>query len=253
MWIRLRQIALVAKDLDPVVADLRAVFGLGEGYNDPGVDTFGLRNAVVPVGAQFIEVVSPVRDNTAGGRYLERRGGDGGYMVILQCDDHAPVKARVDAQRVRKVVEHDGDHYRIMQLHPRDTGGTFLEIDVQVDGESMDGPWEPAGPTWQQQRTDTVHGITAAEIQCENPDVVAAKWSAAIGAPVQQAVLGAFTVPLDNATLRFVAVADGRGEGLGGIDVRVRDVATTTKQAAARGVGDGQTFLIGGLRIRVLS
>ena len=88
MWLRLRQIALVARQLAPVVDDLRELFGLAVAYRDPSVEAFGLENAVLPVGNQFLEVVAPIREGTAGGRYLERRRGDGGYMVILQCDDH---------------------------------------------------------------------------------------------------------------------------------------------------------------------
>ena len=47
---RLRQIALVARELEPVVADLCAVFDLEVAYRDPGVAEFGLQNAVMPVG-----------------------------------------------------------------------------------------------------------------------------------------------------------------------------------------------------------
>jgi hypothetical protein len=70
-------------------------FGLDVGYRDPGVKTFGLENAIFPVGNQFVEVVAPIQEETAGGRYLDRRGGDDCYMVICQCDDHRPRKQRV--------------------------------------------------------------------------------------------------------------------------------------------------------------
>jgi hypothetical protein len=251
--LRLRQIAFVAAELEPVVDDLRSVFAFGVPYNDPGVAVFGLHNAVIPAGHQFIEVVAPTRDGTAGGRYLERRGGDGGYMVILQCDDHPTVKARLDALGVRKVVETDSDHYAIMQLHPKDTGGSFLEIDVQHGGGSMDGPWEPAGPTWQQQRSPTVRGITAAELQSDAPDELAARWSAILDRPVSGEG-DPPTITLDNATLRFVAATDGRGEGLGGIDVDVDPLtrAAVLERAESRGrrVADDVVF-VGGVRVRV--
>ena len=90
MWLRLRQIALVAAKLQPVLDDLRSVFGLEVCHVDPGVGVFGLENSLLPVGNQFIEVVAPVEEKTAGGRYLERRGGDGGYMFITQKDGAAP-------------------------------------------------------------------------------------------------------------------------------------------------------------------
>ena len=76
---RLRQVALVARACGRVAAELGRAFGWGEPLRDPGVGGFGLTNAVFAVGGTFLEVVAPVRPDTTAGRYLERRGGDGGY------------------------------------------------------------------------------------------------------------------------------------------------------------------------------
>jgi hypothetical protein len=173
-------------------------------------------------------------------------------MVILQCDDHGPVKARVDALGVRKVIELDMDHYRLMQLHPHDTGGSFLEIDVQVGGEALDGPWEPAGPDWNAARTDTVTGITSAEIQAENPAAVATRWAELLGLPVDATDEDAPALHLDNAALRFVPAADGRGDGLSGIDLGVIAPADVTASAERRHLPvSDDTVTIGGVRIRL--
>ena len=86
---RLRQLVVVARDLEPVVDEICQKLGVEVCYRDPGVRHFGLRNALMAVGDCFIEVVSPIQDGTAAGRYLERRGGDGGYMLLLQVDDLA--------------------------------------------------------------------------------------------------------------------------------------------------------------------
>ena len=56
MWLRVRQIALIARERS-VVDDIRDVFGLEVAFRDPAVKTFGLENAVFPVGSQFLEVV----------------------------------------------------------------------------------------------------------------------------------------------------------------------------------------------------
>jgi hypothetical protein len=249
MWLRLRQIALVAEELAPVEAELEDVLGIAICYRDPGVAHFGLENALLPIGNQLLEVVAPIRENTAGGRYLARRGGNGGYMVITQCDDHAPRRARVEALGVRVVTEFESSEFRNMQLHPRDTGGSFLEIDEQVgpNAHDPDGPWEPAGPNWKAaQRLDRVTGIAAAEIQCDDPGRVAARWSEITEIPVRE-VTGHPTLALDNATLRFVPCRDGRPEGLGGIDVTTADRAAILAAAEARGVrsGDDQVHLCG--------
>jgi hypothetical protein len=256
--LRLRQIALVAHNLDPIEADLQAVFGLGTAFNDPHIDIFGLRNAVIPAGRQFIEIVSPVQENTAGGRYLERRNGDGGYMTIFQCDDHPAVKGRADELGIRRVVDQQGKEYWILQLHPADTGGTFLEIDVQHGGESLDGLWEPAGKQWRDNITDTLVAITAAEVQSPNPAPLAERWSRILAVPATVSDGGTVhTLTVDNATVRFVVATDGRPEGLGGIDVTVRwdQLDAVLARAADRGLsspGDPSLLHLGGMRIRVL-
>jgi hypothetical protein len=252
--LRLRQLALVANDIDPVLDDLRGVFGLEVAFNDPSVKVFGLKNAVIPVGNQFVEVVSPIQENTAGGRYLLRRNGDGGYMVILQCDDHPPRKARVEEMGIRKVAEQDEHNYSIMQLHPQDTGGSFLEIDVQGGGEDLNGPWMPAGPNWQKAiRTERLAGIAAAEIQSPQPEVVADRWGKILDVAPQPDDDGRPTITLDNASIRFVEATDGRGEGLGGIDLLAADRDAVLAEASKRGIlGDDDVIVACGVRFRLV-
>lgn len=250
MWLRLRQIALVAHKLQPVAADLKAVFGLEVGYVDPGVAKFGLENALLPVGSQFLEIVAPTEEGTAGGRYLDRRGGDGGYMVICQCNDHGPRKSRVLELGLRTVFSYDRPGHSVMQLHPKDTGGSFLEIDWAGGGDDPAGPWPPAGDDWQPAvRTDVVSAITAAEIQAAKPEALAARWGEITQIDVTRDEEERPTLVLENATIRFVAENDGRGEGLGGIDIAASDSGRALATARERGcLSDEGAILVGGLR-----
>lgn len=251
LWVR--QIALVAHDRDKVVEDFRAVLGLEVGFVDPGVGQFGLHNALLPVGGQFIEIVAPVKDGTTAGRYLERRRGDGGYMVILQCSDHAPVKKRAADLALRKVLEFDEHAYSCMQFHPRDTGGSFLEVDCHRGSTPPYGPWSPAGKRWRDAvRTERVFGIAGAEVQGPEPAKLAARWSEILELPVTSEA-GVPTLTLANGTIRFVRDADGRGEGLGGIDLIAADRARVLAAARDRGVlGDGDVIGICGMRVRLV-
>jgi len=249
MWLRLRQIAGVAETLADVERKICKVLGVEVCFRDPGVGYFGLENALFPIGNQLLEVVAPIKEGTAGGRYLDRRGGDGGYMVITQCDDHPPRRARVDALGVRIVHDHTSDAFINMQLHPRDTGGSFFEIDQQRGEGSLapDGPWHPAGPDWQRaKRTERVLGISAAEVQCDDPERVGRRWAEI--AEVALEVSGdAFVMPLDNAVVRFVACIDGRPEGLGGIDLIANDAEAILRDAEVEGcrTADRQIELCG--------
>ena len=78
MWLRLRQICLVAEKPGPVEEAGCEILGVKVCFRDLGVAKFGLENALFPIGNQFLEVVAPTQENTAAGRYLDRRGGDGG-------------------------------------------------------------------------------------------------------------------------------------------------------------------------------
>jgi len=118
-------------------------------------------------------------------------------------------------------------------------------------GDDPSGPWAPAGRYWQPyDRTDQVSSIVAAELQGADPSALAARWGDIAELDVSADVSGNPTLALDNATLRFVEATDGRGEGLGGIDVKVEDRPAVLDAARARGcyVSDGRVD-IGGLRI----
>ena len=116
--IRLRQVALVAHDLDEVVSQLCDQLGLTVCFTDPGVAAFGLRNALMMIGDQFLEVVSPTRGGTTAGRLLDKRGGDGGYMVLYEVDDLDEREAHLAEMGVRIVWRGDLPTIRGRHLHP---------------------------------------------------------------------------------------------------------------------------------------
>ena len=256
MWLRLRQIALIVRDADAVAADLAAVFGLEVAFIDdhlPGA--YGLQNRLLPVGTQFVELCAPIREGTAGGRYLERRGGDGGYMVICQCDDHAPRKARVNELGLRVVAARDTETSCLMQLHPQDTGGSFLEIDWHAGPDESPPLWTHAirGEWWKKAHTGRVRAIVAAELQDTEPAKLANRWSEIVQEPVSADGAGNPVIRLDNAVLRFVPCTDERPAGLGGLDLAAVDAAAVRATAAQRGLlrEDG-IILAGGMRFRLV-
>lgn len=137
--IRIRQIALVASDFNTAVHDLSTALDVDVIYRDPGVAQFGLQNALFCIGDQFLEIVSPIADNTTAGRLLEKRGGDGGYMAIYDTDNVDELVANAKQRGVRFVWEGSVPGIRGHHMHPRDTSGTLVSIDeTDVPGE---WPW----------------------------------------------------------------------------------------------------------------
>jgi hypothetical protein len=251
MTIQLRQICLVANDIETVVDNLRNILGINSCYVDPGVGKFGLENNLMPVGRNFLEVVAPTQQNTAGGRYLDRRGGDGGYMVITQIDtyeEHQRLRQRAIDNGVRVAHEHESEQWTLTQLHPGDLKAAFLELEYDAN-EDFDGRWNPVGGTgWEHHvRQDVTLDFIGVELQADDPTELANLWGQCADTPVQYDSTGNPTIAFNNATLRFVPVTDGRGPGLGGLDIAVTDREHILREAKARKayVNDGQVNICG--------
>ena len=256
--LRMRQICLVAQDLDHVEAHLRGVFGLEVCHRDPGLARFGLHNFLMPLGNGFLEVVSPFQPGTAGGRFIQRRGGDGGYMVIMQCDDIAERRAHVASLGIRLVLDSANEETDGIQLHPKDVPGAIAELRWNRDGDAPDGPWNPAGPrehALESRRAQFVSAMTAAELQGRDPAAMAARWSQVVQRPVSADADSHPTIELDDAVLRFVEDSDGRGEGLGGLDVAVPDrehVIAAARHHDLKVSEDDSTVMLCGVRFRLV-
>lgn len=253
---RIRQLALVARDLEPVVDDLCAVLDVDIAFRDKGIESFGLENALLALGDTFLEVVSPIQSGTTAGRLLDRRRGDGGYMVLVQVDGqdlNLPVeRKRLAVQGVRIVWEAKFDDIATLHLHPRDVGAAILSLDVAVPAES----WRWAGPAWigsaDAALAESPNAITTAVLQSADPEALARRWSQIVDRPVVL-VDGVPTIPIDDDSLRFIHATDGRGDGLAGMSVRVADRRAAFEVARARQIPiDGDAVTICGTRIELL-
>ena len=56
-----------------------------------------LENVLIPL-CTFIEIVTPVQENTTAERFLDKE--DGGYVVILDVDDFEAEKKRVEDENI---------------------------------------------------------------------------------------------------------------------------------------------------------
>jgi catechol 2,3-dioxygenase-like lactoylglutathione lyase family enzyme len=250
---RLRQIALASRDLDATVRALAEVFGLKVAYNDPHIHHYGLKNAVLPAGAAFLEVVEPVREDASAARFLARRGGDAGYMVIVQAPDAEAERARLVAEGVRVVDDIDTPTYRCAHFHPADFGGFLASIDQQrtaADYLAPYGDWFPAGPDWRDKRTEAVLDLTCVTLAAADGAALAARWSKLLGRPLDPA--DPLRLPLDRGEIRFAPSADGRS-AMTAVELKVADPAGAIARARAAGLDvtdDG--VLIGGVRFQAV-
>ncbi len=208
--VRLRQAVLVAGELEPAASALREALGLGEPFRDPGVREFGLANVVFALGDGFLEIVSPIRPDTAAGRYLQRRGAGGGYMVIFDLEDLRGARTRARQLGVRVVWQIDLPDISGTHLHPADMSGAI----VSIDRSEPYGTWRWGGPDWTGR---TGHGaagrLTGITVAVEDPEWAARRWGEVLGLrPVGED--GEPRLDLDGGAVRFRPAGAKDREGI---------------------------------------
>ncbi len=237
--VRLRQAVLAADELEPVAEALRSTLSLGEPFRDPGVGLFGLQNTVFALGDCFLEIVSPTQPGTAAGRYLERHGGDCGYMVMFDLEDLPAARGRATESGVRTVWEIDLPDISGTHLHPADIGAAI----VSIDGSKPYGSWRWGGPEWTGQTGEGAPGrLAGVTLAVAEPAAVAARWAHVLGVPLSGdgAVGGDAVLVLEDAEVRFRAAGDGGHEGL--VELVFADVAGLSVEGVE----------VGGVRLRSL-
>jgi Glyoxalase-like domain len=246
---RLRQVVIAARDLETTVAHLTAVLGIAVSFRDPGVAEFGLVNAVMPVGDTFLEVVSPVAATAPARRFIDRRGGDGGYMVMLQSERLDDDRRRLEALGVRVVWQIDLDDIRDTHLHPADVGGAILALDDAKPAAS----WRWAGPGWESQvQTDRVRAITGVQLAAADPAALAARWSEILDRPATRLAPDQLEIGLSPGRLRF-GPAPAAAPHVSGYELAVVDRARVLDTARSRGLAvSDDTVTIAGTQLRMV-
>ena len=146
----------------------------------------GTENNLLSIGNNFLEVVSPTQSGTAAGRYLKRRQGDGGYMVICQANNHQNQLA------VKTKSTGNGSAYCMGEGKVRTTilcnfiqqtcrppfwklTGTKTTI-LTATGNQL-GAWAGPGKLINHRTLD----FCGVELQCDDPDALANKWAQVLG------------------------------------------------------------------------
>lgn len=235
--VRLRQAVIVAEQLEPLATALQSALHLQEPFRDPGVGQFGLINVVFAIEDCFLEVISPVKPDTAAGRYLERHGGDGGYMALFDIEDLEGARSRAEQSGVRVVWQIDLPDISGTHLHPADMRGAI----VSLDRSDPYGSWRWGGPQWTA-RTDRgaparLAGMTVA---VADPVAVAARWGHVLGVPVDGG--GHPMLLLDGGRVDFLAAEEEDAEGVVEIALELPSELRAGREAIE----------LGGVRLRLL-
>lgn len=193
---------IAARDLDAVTGQLRSKLGLAEPFSDPGVERFGLRNAVFALRDTFLEVVSPIRPDAPAARLLERRGGDTGYMLMFQVDDLDAARERVRAAEVREVLDISLDGMTEVHLHPADMRAAIVSLSRPRPPEA----WRWGGPGWEERAAP--YQLTGATITVSQPVSVGATWQTILGTELFNVGIRISADEFDRGLTEIILAAD---------------------------------------------
>ena len=209
---RIRQLVFAAENLQPTLDKLSSVLNGPVVFRDPGVAHFGLENGLLVSGGDFIEVVSPLPNetDTAAGRHLSRRG-DSFYMLIFQCDDARPHIERLTEKGLRPVWNYDADGLVATHFHPRDFGPAIVSID-SMPPDAGDEAWHTPNAHWfwarwpdidKPKAEKTAAGAVAAlELRAPNAAALSQEWAENLQRPFD-----GYRVFFDGAYIDFVEEA----------------------------------------------
>jgi hypothetical protein len=236
-YLRLRQVCLAAPHLQASSALIGALLGVEECHRDASVASYGLENALFPIGAdRFLEVVSPTGPGTAVGRFLQQTQGRGGYMLIFDCDDPKARAERAAALGVRIAHHIDRARFQGYQLHPKDCRASFLEFDHTLGGEDPGGAYWPAGEDWQRHvKTDVTRDLEGVEVLSDDPAGLAQRWSAIIGLPASAAD-SRHVFRVDRQTITIFAAPGTARERLDAVALVVRGARAILARARQMGL-----------------
>jgi Glyoxalase-like domain len=201
---RLRQAVIASRDLERTAGRLQELLGLGESYSDPGVEYFGLRNAVFALGDTFLEVISPIRPDTSAGRLLNRRGDDTCYMLMFQIEDLEAARERARQAGIREVFELSLPDISEVHLHPADMRAAIVSLSQPDPPPS----WRWGGPDWALRSAPL--RITGATITVQEPARVADRWGVVLGSEPSQLGLRVNPNDAEHGLTEVVVAVDGQ-------------------------------------------
>lgn len=231
---RVRHYVLATHDRDFVCDQIYEFLGLAPTPKPAGPGTtekYGFYSTMMRVGGTMLEIVQPIKPDHHLNGWLAERGGDGGYMVVMQNFDAAALKARAAQENLKltrdqmflgqHMTQFDykrfGTHFETYQYSPEDDWW----------GNPLTGPYSDARVA-----SDVVGG----EVAVENPQEIAAQIARLFngGTPDGEGVR------FGDKKINFVP-SDGQWRGLVALDLKARE---------AQRVGDWAR--IGGVKFRLV-
>ena len=142
----LRQVAFLVRDLGEAGELYERTLGMKPCHSQD-LPQFGLTNLVLPAGnGTFVELLEPTSTDSAGARFLERRG-EAPYLLIFETKQFDHLIPHLKSMGIRITGESQHGSQKSAFVHPSSANGAFLEI---IEVGDAGNPWPAAGPDWMQ-------------------------------------------------------------------------------------------------------
>lgn len=122
-------VAIAVRDLEAAIAYYRDTYGVDVDHREV-VQKDGVEEALLKVADSYVQLLTPVRDDSPVAKYLERRG-EGIHHVAYRVTNCAEALARVKAEGHRVIDEEPRPGSRgttVAFVHPKTAFGTLIEL-----------------------------------------------------------------------------------------------------------------------------
>lgn len=131
--LNLDHVAIAVLDLDAALAGYRDRYRVEPLYREV-VEEQGVEEAMLPVGGSFVQLLTPLGEDTPVGSFLEKRGEGLHHIAFAVTSIEAALEhlSEEGARLIDDAPRLGGRGARIAFVHPGDLGGTLIEL-VEVD------------------------------------------------------------------------------------------------------------------------
>ena len=129
MLTEIDHIAIAVRDLDAAVAYYQATYGVDVDHREI-VDRDGVEEALLKVADSYVQLLTPIRDDSPVAKWMEKRG-EGIHHVGYRVDDCAAALERVKAQGHQVIDDAPRPGSRgttVAFVHPKTAFGTLIEL-----------------------------------------------------------------------------------------------------------------------------
>jgi methylmalonyl-CoA/ethylmalonyl-CoA epimerase len=122
-------VAIAVRDLDDAVEYYRTTYGVDPVHREV-VDNDGVEEVLLRVADSYIQLLTPVRDDSPVAKYLDKNG-EGIHHIAYRVDDCAAALDRVkrEGHQVIDEVPRPGTWATTVAfLHPKTAFGTLIEL-----------------------------------------------------------------------------------------------------------------------------